>query len=31
MKSNFGWMKASLISTNVLFQRINQLLNDIRE
>ena len=27
MKSSCGWMKASLISTNVLFQRINQLLN----
>ena len=27
-KSNCGWMKASLPTTNVLFHRINQLLND---
>ena len=28
IKSSCGWMKASLITANVLFQRIYQLLND---
>ena len=29
MKSSYGWMKASLITTTVLFQRIYQLHTDV--